>query len=95
MGEAIPSDEWSILAELERKVLWLASWTIHHASNYFNIRLKYGNTDTVVALAALAQDNRLDVFRLLAKTGPAGSKCAIVSIRRGPAKAVHLLRRIC
>ena len=29
-------------------------------------------TDAVVALAALAQDNRLDVFRLLVEAGPAG-----------------------
>src|SRR5271165_4351166 len=29
-------------------------------------------SDAVVALAALAQDNRLDVFRLLVQTGPEG-----------------------
>ena len=29
-------------------------------------------TDAVVALAALAQDNRLDVFRLLVQAGPEG-----------------------
>jgi ArsR family transcriptional regulator len=29
-------------------------------------------TDAVAALAALAQDNRLDVFRLLVKAGPEG-----------------------
>ena len=29
-------------------------------------------TDAVTALAALAQDNRLDVFRLLVKAGPNG-----------------------
>jgi ArsR family transcriptional regulator len=29
-------------------------------------------TDAVAALAALAQDNRLDVFRLLVKAGPDG-----------------------
>ena len=28
--------------------------------------------DAVVALAALAQDNRIDVFRLLVRAGPAG-----------------------
>ena len=28
--------------------------------------------DAVAALAALAQDNRLDVFRLLVQAGPAG-----------------------
>jgi ArsR family transcriptional regulator, arsenate/arsenite/antimonite-responsive transcriptional repressor len=29
-------------------------------------------TDAVAALAALAQDNRLDIFRLLVKAGPKG-----------------------
>jgi DNA-binding transcriptional ArsR family regulator len=29
-------------------------------------------SDAIAALAALAQDNRLDVFRLLVKAGPAG-----------------------
>src|ERR1043165_948838 len=30
------------------------------------------NTDAVSALAALAQENRLDVYRLLVRTGPEG-----------------------
>src|SRR6202163_1158877 len=30
------------------------------------------NTEAVIALAALAQDNRLDVFRLLVQAGPEG-----------------------
>jgi len=30
------------------------------------------NTEAVIALAALAQDNRLDVFRLLVQAGPDG-----------------------
>jgi ArsR family transcriptional regulator, arsenate/arsenite/antimonite-responsive transcriptional repressor len=30
------------------------------------------NADAVIALAALAQDNRLDVFRLLVQAGPEG-----------------------
>ena len=30
------------------------------------------NSDAVAALAALAQDNRLDVFRLLVRAGPEG-----------------------
>ena len=29
----ISADDLSILGELERKVLWLASWTIHHANH--------------------------------------------------------------
>ena len=28
-----PPHDLRILAELERKVLWLASWTIHHANH--------------------------------------------------------------
>ena len=27
------ADELAILGELEKKVLWLASWTIHHANH--------------------------------------------------------------
>ncbi len=33
MHRDIPADDLSILRELERKVLWLASWTIHHANH--------------------------------------------------------------
>jgi ArsR family transcriptional regulator, arsenate/arsenite/antimonite-responsive transcriptional repressor len=36
-------------------------------------------TDVVVALAALAQDNRLDVFRLLVQAGPEGMAAGAVS----------------
>ena len=31
--ENLPVEDLRILAELERKVLWLASWTIHHANH--------------------------------------------------------------
>ena len=33
MREIISQDDLVILRELERKVLWLASWTIHHANH--------------------------------------------------------------
>ncbi|HLZ05530.1 MAG TPA: helix-turn-helix transcriptional regulator [Bradyrhizobium sp.] len=36
-------------------------------------------TDAVAALAALAQDNRLDVFRLLVQTGPDGMPAGAVA----------------
>jgi DNA-binding transcriptional ArsR family regulator len=36
-------------------------------------------TDAVTALAALAQDNRLDVFRLLVQAGPAGLPAGAVA----------------
>jgi DNA-binding transcriptional ArsR family regulator len=36
-------------------------------------------TDVVAALAALAQDNRLDVFRLLVQAGPEGMSAGAVS----------------
>ena len=32
-AQSISSDELLMLGELERKVLWLASWTIHHANH--------------------------------------------------------------
>ena len=38
-------------------------------------------SDTVAALAALAQDNRLDVFRLLVQAGPAGLAAGAVAER--------------
>src|ERR1700682_4632877 len=36
-------------------------------------------TDVIAALAALAQDNRLDVFRLLVQAGPEGMSAGSVS----------------
>jgi ArsR family transcriptional regulator len=36
-------------------------------------------TDAVTALGALAQDNRLDVFRLLVQTGPEGMPAGAVA----------------
>src|SRR6266853_101713 len=36
-------------------------------------------SDAIAALAALAQDNRLDVFRLLVKAGPAGLAAGAVA----------------
>lgn len=36
-------------------------------------------TDVVSALAALAQDNRLDVFRLLVRAGPAGMPAGAIA----------------
>src|SRR5882757_6098273 len=36
-------------------------------------------TDVVAALAALAQDNRLDVFRLLVQAGPEGMAAGAVA----------------
>lgn len=38
-------------------------------------------TDVIAALAALAQDNRLDVFRLLVKAGPQGLAAGEVAKR--------------
>jgi DNA-binding transcriptional ArsR family regulator len=42
--------------------------TGQHFSNYRNME----KSDAVAGLAALAQDNRLDVFRLLVQAGPEG-----------------------
>ena len=36
-------------------------------------------TDAVAALAALAQDNRLDVFRLLVQAGPSGMPAGAIA----------------
>src|SRR5499433_2341083 len=40
-------------------------------------------TDAVAALAALAQDNRLDIFRLLVQAGPQGMAAGHVAERLG------------
>ena len=40
-------------------------------------------TDAVAALAALAQDSRLDVFRLLVQAGPAGLAAGRVAEKLG------------
>ena len=37
------------------------------------------NTDAIAALAALAQENRLDAFRLLVQAGPDGMPAGVVS----------------
>src|SRR5882724_2357807 len=41
-------------------------------NEYFDIRRNMETSEAVAALAALAQDNRLDVFRLLVQAGPDG-----------------------
>src|SRR5262245_301497 len=41
-------------------------------SQRFDIRRNMEKPDTIAALAALAQENRLDVFRLLVRAGPEG-----------------------
>src|SRR3984957_17808160 len=33
MADRLSASDLQILSELERKVLWLASWTIHHANH--------------------------------------------------------------
>ena len=40
-------------------------------------------TDAVTALAALAQDSRLEIFRLLVRTGPEGMAAGQVAERLG------------
>lgn len=44
-------------------------------------------TEAVTALGALAQDNRLDVFRLLVRTGPEGLPAGEIAERLGIAAA--------
>jgi ArsR family transcriptional regulator len=51
------------------------------AIQYFNIRRNMEKTDTIAALAALAQENRLDVFRLLVQAGPAGLAAGAVAAK--------------
>jgi ArsR family transcriptional regulator len=46
---------------------------------HFDIRGNMEKTGAVAALAALAQDNRLDVYRLLVQAGPAGMPAGAVA----------------
>jgi ArsR family transcriptional regulator len=46
---------------------------------YFNNRRSMEKTDAVAALAALAQDNRLDVFRLLVQAGSGGMAAGAIA----------------
>jgi ArsR family transcriptional regulator len=46
---------------------------------HFDIRGNMEKTVVVAALAALAQDNRLDVFRLLVQAGPEGMPAGAVA----------------
>ena len=41
--------------------------------------MKYGKVNAIAALAALAQDNRLDVFRLLVRAGAKGMPAGAVA----------------
>ena len=47
----------------------------------FQYLLKYEKPDVLTAMAALAQDNRLDVFRLLVEAGPDGMAAGQVAER--------------
>jgi DNA-binding transcriptional ArsR family regulator len=49
------------------------------AAGYFNNHRNMKNSDAVSALAALAQENRLDVFRLLVQAGPEGMPAGAVA----------------
>jgi ArsR family transcriptional regulator len=50
---------------------------------YFNIYRNMKKHDAVAALAALAQDSRLDVFRLLVEAGPEGMPAGTVAASLG------------
>jgi ArsR family transcriptional regulator, arsenate/arsenite/antimonite-responsive transcriptional repressor len=50
---------------------------------HFDIRRIMEKTDVVAALAALAQDNRLDTFRLLVRAGPDGLPAGQVAAALG------------
>jgi DNA-binding transcriptional ArsR family regulator len=52
-------------------------------AQYFHIRRNMEKQDALVALAALAQDNRLEVFRLLVRAGPGGLPAGEVAASLG------------
>jgi ArsR family transcriptional regulator, arsenate/arsenite/antimonite-responsive transcriptional repressor len=49
------------------------------ADRHFHIRGIMEKIDAVAALSALAQDNRLDVFRLLVEAGPEGRSAGAIA----------------
>jgi ArsR family transcriptional regulator len=53
------------------------------AARHFSIHRNMKKSDAVTALAALAQDNRLDVFRLLVQAGPEGMPAGKVAEELG------------
>jgi ArsR family transcriptional regulator, arsenate/arsenite/antimonite-responsive transcriptional repressor len=50
---------------------------------YFDIRRNMETNDAVAALAALAQESRLDAFRLLVQAGPEGMQAGQISAALG------------
>src|SRR5215470_14973689 len=65
-GKPISPDEFAILSELERKVLWLASWMIHNANHLreSNDGLKVGGHQASSAsLATIMTALYFDVLR--------------------------------
>lgn len=63
------------------------------AGQYFGIVGKMTNTDAVTALAALAQDSRLAIFRLLVQNAPAGLTVGLIAERLqlpAPTLSFHL-----
>ena len=72
----ISSAELAILRELEKKVLWLASWTIHHANHLReNVDgLKVGGHQA--SSASLATIMTALYFHVLRPAGPRGGEAA-------------------
>jgi pyruvate dehydrogenase E1 component len=63
MREVISTDDLRILSELKRKVLWLASWTIHRA-NYLRDKRFMDLRSVGMSFAGLARD-AYNGFRVL------------------------------
>jgi ArsR family transcriptional regulator len=61
--------------------------------SYFDTSRTVKKTDALAALAALAQESRLDIFRLLVKAGPGGMAAGQIGEQLGlpsPTLAFHL-----
>ena len=61
--QRIPPDEFRMLGELERKVLWLASWTIHHAHHLRERRTQGRRASSVIRLAHNHHDRAFRTLR--------------------------------
>jgi DNA-binding transcriptional ArsR family regulator len=67
-------------------VVECGGWTLLTGLHHFYIRRTMEQPEAIAALAALAQDSRLDVFRLLVQAGPEGMPAGEIanSLRLAP-----------
>ena len=93
MSGKISNDDLAVLGELEKKVLWLASWTIHHANHLRENcdGLKVGGHQA--SSASLATIMTALYFHALAAAGPRRGEAACVADASTPSNICSAGRR--